>query len=125
MRNERNSDFWAKMGLCWNLILKVGSFPNYCSKWPLESTSTQKSIFYTVFTLPFPSPCCCSLPCYCSLFPSLCDFFVLNPNPTSGPLKKTLELQNIKFKLSHNLLFGLCKVFDTFPFFFPSQNVGF
>ena len=115
-------DFWAKLAHFLNLTLKVGSFPNYCSKWPFEATSAHKSIFYIVFTLPFPSPCSILSR---SVVLSSVWFFFLNLSPTSGPLKKTVELQSIKFKVSHNILFGLYKVFGTFQFFFPSQNLGF
>ena len=56
----------------------------------------------------------CYLPCCCSLF---CVIFFLNPSPTSRPLKKTVELQSIKFKVSHNLLFGLYKFLALSNFF--------
>ena len=46
--------------------------------------------------------------------------FFLNPSPTNGPLRETLELQSIKFEVSPNLLFGLFYVkFLALSHFFP------
>ena len=88
---------------------------------PLNPHQLKNQFFILfIFTLPIFIPCC-------SLFPSMCEFFVQNPSPTNGPLRETLELQSIKFEVSPNLLFGLfyVKFLTLSHFFFQSQNLGF
>ena len=44
-----NPEFWVKMAHFWNLMLKMGTFSNYYSKWPLwchVGATSLKNIFF-------------------------------------------------------------------------------